>query len=325
MSPDLSTGPPKRIVITGGSGVVGRTVIEKLLSYGHEILNVDQTPLDNPNVHTLKADLTDGAQAFNALSCHFKIGEPFMDELRTPDVVIHLAGIPQPNRIPDNETFRINTLSSYAIIEAACKLGIKKIILASSITVYGVTYAEGNISFPHFPITETSPTEPMDVYATSKVCMERIAHAFEKRFRALGKPVDMYCLRFGAVVTPQKHQETMSAYLERPRDWKVHGWSYIDARDLGTFLNCCVKTDGLGFEVFNAVNDENTLPDGKAMTIDWLRSFCPESEILDEKALMGKAAPISNAKAKKLLGFREEFSWREERRKWVAREIREER
>jgi nucleoside-diphosphate-sugar epimerase len=92
MSPDLSTGPPKRIVITGGSGVVGRTVIEKLLSYGHEILNVDQTPLDNPNVHTLKADLTDGAQAFNALSCHFKIGEPFMDELRTPDVVIHLAG-----------------------------------------------------------------------------------------------------------------------------------------------------------------------------------------------------------------------------------------
>lgn len=72
--------------------MVGRTVIEKLLSYGHEILNVDQTPLDNPNVHTLKADLTDGAQAFNALSCHFKIGEPFLDELRTPDVVIHLAG-----------------------------------------------------------------------------------------------------------------------------------------------------------------------------------------------------------------------------------------
>jgi nucleoside-diphosphate-sugar epimerase len=92
MSTDLFTGPKKRIVITGGSGVVGRTAIEKLLSYGHEILNVDQTPLDNPNVHTLKADLTDGAQAFNALSCHFKIGEPFLDELRTPDVVIHLAG-----------------------------------------------------------------------------------------------------------------------------------------------------------------------------------------------------------------------------------------
>lgn len=179
-------------------------------------------------------------------------------------------------------------LSSYAIIEAACKLGIKKILLASSITVYGVTYAEGLHSFPHFPVTETSPTEPMDVYATSKVCMERVAASFEKRFRALGKPVDIYCLRFGAVVTPQTHQTVMTAYVERPRDWGVHGWSYIDARDLGNFLNCCIKTDGLGFQVFNAVNDENTLPDGKAQTVDWLRSFCPESEILDEAALGGE-------------------------------------
>lgn len=89
----MSSQPAKkRIVVTGGSGVVGRIVIEKLLSYGHEILNVDQTPLDNPKVHTLKADLTDGAQAFNALSCHFQISEPFRETLRTPDVVIHLAG-----------------------------------------------------------------------------------------------------------------------------------------------------------------------------------------------------------------------------------------
>jgi nucleoside-diphosphate-sugar epimerase len=158
----------------------------------------------------------------------------------------------------------------------------------------------------------------MDVYATSKVCMERLGAAFEKRFRALGKPVDIYCLRIGAVVAPHKHQATMRAYLERPRDWKVHGWSYIDARDLGNLLNCCVGTDGLGFQVFNAVNDENTLPDGRAATLDWLRSFCPESEILDEDALMGRAAPISNAKAKRLLGFREEFPWREERKKWDA-------
>lgn len=92
MSSVPATGAKKRIVVTGGSGVVGRIVIEKLLSYGHEILNVDQTPLDNPKVHTLKADLTDGAQAFNALSCHFQISEPFHEQLRTPDVVIHLAG-----------------------------------------------------------------------------------------------------------------------------------------------------------------------------------------------------------------------------------------
>jgi nucleoside-diphosphate-sugar epimerase len=82
----------KRIVFTGGSGVAGRHVIEKLLSYGHEILNVDVVPLDNPSVYTLKADLTDGAQAFNSLSCHFKVSEPFMDPVKTPDAVVHFAG-----------------------------------------------------------------------------------------------------------------------------------------------------------------------------------------------------------------------------------------
>lgn len=248
-------------------------------------------------------------------------------EIRKTDLHIHSfiqlqsqltipPGIPQPNRLPDNETFRINTLSSYAIIEAACKLHIPKLILASSICVYGITYAEGRISLPHFPITETSPTDPMDVYATSKMCMERIAQSFEKRFRAMGTPVDMYCLRLGAVVTPARHQATMTRYLDAPRDWAVHMWSYLDARDLGILVHRCVLSDGLGFQVFNAVNDENTLPDHAALTLDWLSAVCPESEIVDAQALSGRNAPISNEKARRMLGFREEYSWREERKGW---------
>lgn len=163
------------------------------------------------------------------------------------------------------------------------------------------------------------------MYATSKVCMEKIAASFEKRFRAMGSPLDMYCLRIGAVVPPSKHQQMMQAYTQRPRDWTVHGWSYVDARDLGNIVHRCLLTDGLGFQVFNAVNDENTLPDGRATTLDWLRHFCPQVEIRDQAALGGRMAPISNEKARRLLGFREEFSWREERTKWVAQTIREER
>lgn len=206
-------------------------------------------------------------------------------------------------RIPDNETFRINTMGSYNIIEAACKLGIKKIILASSITTYGVTYAEGDIDFPHFPLTEQSPTEPMDVYATSKVCMEKIAHSFAKRF----KGVDIYCLRISAVIEPEKHAQKFEAYLTRPQDFKVHAWSYTDARDLGNMVDCCLKTDGLGFQVFNAVNDEITV-DGKGSSEEWLSRMCPNTEITQE---MGKRdSPVSNKKIKEMVGFKEEFPWR---------------
>ena len=206
-------------------------------------------------------------------------------------------------RLPDNETFRINTMSSYNIIESACKLGIKKIILASSITTYGVTYAEGDIDYPHFPLTETSPTEPMDVYATSKVCMERIAASFAKRF----KGVDIYCLRIGAVIEPENHTRKFEAYSSRPGDFKAHAWSYTDARDLGNMVDCGIRTSGLGFQVFNAVNDESVF-DGEGSTVERLKDLGQRAEFVDE---MGRReAPVRNRKIREMLGFREEFPWR---------------
>ncbi|KAF2831921.1 NAD(P)-binding protein [Ophiobolus disseminans] len=299
--------PPKsskRIVFTGGSGVAGRHVIARLLSFGYEILNVDAVPLDNPKVHTLKADLTDGAQAFNSLSCHFRPSEPFPGPVTTPDAVVHFAGIPQPMRLPDNETFRINTLSSYNILESACKLGIKKIILASSITTYGVTYADGDAQYPHFPLTEDSPMLPMDVYATSKVCMERIAHSFALRFPS----VDIYCLRIGAVIEPDLHAQKFAAYVARPQDFKAHAWSYTDARDLGGMVHACVGKGGLGFQVFNAVNDECTLPEREGSVGDWLGRVCPGTEV---RGVMGRwESPVCNAKIREMVGWREEFGWR---------------
>lgn len=207
-------------------------------------------------------------------------------------------------RIPDNETFRINTMGSYNIIESACKLGIKKIILASSITTYGITYAEGDVDYPHFPLTEESPTEPMDVYATSKLCMERIASSFAKRFQS----VDIYCLRIGAVIEPENHSRKFEAYLTRPQDFKVHAWSYTDARDLGNMVDCCLKTNGLGFQVFNAVNDEITIEESEGTAKEFLTRMCPNTKFIRE--LGGREAAVSNRKIKEMLEFREEFPWR---------------
>ncbi len=64
----------KRIVFTGGSGKAGRHCIPYLLQNGHQVLNLDLVdfPKDHlptgTSVYTMKCDLTDGAQTFNALS-----------------------------------------------------------------------------------------------------------------------------------------------------------------------------------------------------------------------------------------------------------------
>jgi hypothetical protein len=112
----------KRVVFTGGTGKAGRHVLPHLKSKGYDLLNVDLKPFDHPGISTLIADLTHSGQAFNALTTHFgfdrfEAGRP----PAAPDAVVHFAAIPRVLIEPDNETFRVNTISTYNVIEAAAK------------------------------------------------------------------------------------------------------------------------------------------------------------------------------------------------------------
>jgi nucleoside-diphosphate-sugar epimerase len=292
-----------RIIVTGGSGKAGRYVIEYLLEKGHQVLNLDIAPLSGDlsgRVHTIKIDLTDSGQVFSAMNSHFHLTEPFHEPTNEPpDAVIHLAGYARNMLVPDNETFRGNTIATFNIIEASCRLGVKKIILASSVCVYGVTYAERNVNFPSFPVDELLDVNPMDVYSLTKLCGERIARTYATKFG-----VDIYVLRIGALIAPEEYENRLRDYVNDISRWKVHGWSYIDARDLGQMCNLCVTKDGLGFQVFNATNDENTTT---MSTTELLAQECPNVPVTRE---MGeREAPISNNKIKQLLGFKEEHSW----------------
>lgn len=135
----------KRIVFTGGSGKAGRHAIQYLLKQGHTILNLDLQPFPKTNdpdgkVFTLTTDLTDEGQVFNALTTHFNYNH-YSDQSppSPPDAVIHFAAYARNMIVPDNKTFTTNVTSTYNVIEAACKLGIRKIIIASSETTYGVS------------------------------------------------------------------------------------------------------------------------------------------------------------------------------------------
>lgn len=244
----------KRIVFTGGSGKAGQHAVSYLISKGHHVLNLDLAPSPNPDVHTIKVDLTQSGQVFNGISSHFRLTQPFREPLnQAPDAVIHFAGVARNMIVSDDETFRVNTLAAYNVMEAACKLGVKKIILASSVTVYGVTFAEGDVEYPSFPVDELVDTNPMDTYAISKLCCETTARGFARRYG-----VDIYVLRIGAVIAPDEYEEAFEGYLNNPQEWKGHGWSYTDARDLGQMCDLSVLKDGLGFQIFNATNDEIT-------------------------------------------------------------------
>jgi UDP-glucose 4-epimerase len=288
------------VVFTGGTGKAGRHALPYLKDKGYALLNVDLKPSEHADIPTLVADLTDSGQAFNALTTHFgfegfRAGRP----PAPPDAVVHFAAIPRVLIEPDNETFRVNTISTYNVIEAAAKLGVRKIIIASSETTYGVCFAEGDKDFHSFPLEEDYDVDPMDSYGLSKVVNEKTARAFAMRYG-----IDIYALRIGNVIEPDEYTK-FPAFLADPPSRKRNAWAYIDARDLGEIVHLAIQKDGLGFQVFNAVNDTITadLP-----TETFLRKFCPNTPIA--RPMGPHEAPMSNRKARELLGFREAHPWR---------------
>ena len=290
----------KRIVFTGGSGKAGRHAVAHLLAKGYAILNVDLKPLDLPGVNTLIADLTDSGQAFNALSSHFGFAGYERGVLPSaPDAVVHFAAIPRVLIEPDNVTFAANVISTYNVIEAAMKLGVRKVIIASSETTYGVCFTEGDKDFHAFPLEEDYDVDPMDSYGLSKVCNEKTARAFAMRFGA-----DIYALRIGNVIEPHEYK-MFETFAVNPMLRKRNAWSYIDARDLGEIVRLCLEKDGLGFQVFNATNDTITL---ETPTQEFLSENFPHVPIT--RPLERYEAPLSNRKAREVLGFKEAHNWR---------------
>lgn len=290
----------KRVIFTGGSGKAGRHVVQYLVDQGYRVLNLDTKPLDNPAVRTLITDITDAGQVFNALSSYTGLHEFDPDLAPEPiDAVVHFAAIPRIMIVPDNEVYRINVMGTYNIIEAAAKLGIRKVIIASSETTYGLVFNHTHRDPEYFPLDEEYPVDPRDSYALSKICNEKTAQAFAGR-----TGMDIYAIRIGNVVEPHEYAN-FPGYFARPDFRRRIAWSYIDARDLGQIIDLGIRKDGLGFQIFNAANNDasSDLP-----TAELLRRYYPNVPV---KGQLGEYETLlSNRKTREVLGFEEAHNWR---------------
>ena len=290
-----------RIFFTGGSGKAGKWAIRHLQTQGHHVVNVDRSPsgLECPE---LLVDLCDAGQVIGAMSQFIEGAE--LDAgtgVPTYDAVVHFAAIPRVMIGTDGECFRQNTLTTYNVIEAAVKLGIPKVIFASSETTYGICFADGAVKPDFVPVDETHPTVPHDSYAMSKVCNEMTARSFQARTGA-----DIYGLRINNVIEPQEYTQKFRPFMENPALRRRNIFAYIDARDLGHMVDCCLKTDGLGYEVFNVSNDDMSVG---ITTHQVIEQFYEGVEVRSKMA--ANETFFCNKKAKRLVGFQPKHSWRD--------------
>jgi len=289
-----------RLLFTGGSGKAGKHCIDYLHNQGHTILNVDLIDLGHDSVQTRLADITDAGQIFDVMSSYANYHELDLGQgVPKFDAVIHFAAIPRLMMTSDNECYRVNTLGTYNVLDAAIKFGIKKVIFASSETTYGVCFADGEVKPDYLPIDENHSTIPQDSYAMSKVVNEATAKSFQRR-----SGIDIYGLRINNVIEPHEYKEKFPAYMENPDLRRRNIFSYIDARDLGQMVQKCLDTDGLGYEVFNVSNDDHSVGLSSEKLIE---TYYQGIEI---KTPRFPESFYSNEKAKKLLGFQPCYSWR---------------
>src|SRR6478752_8231631 len=160
-----------KVIVTGGSGKLGRAVLKDLVANGYDVLNIDQTLPRDPIVPTVRIDLRDFGEVAGAI-----LGG--VDEHTGPfDAVVHLAAIPAPGQFANARTFANNVPSTYNVFEAARLAGIKTVVFASSETVLGLPFDSPP---PYAPVDEEYYPRPESAYSLGKLVDETVARQFAR-------------------------------------------------------------------------------------------------------------------------------------------------
>ena len=206
-----------RVVVTGGSGKLGRAVVSDLLDHDWDVVVLDSRPGADERAHLLRTDLTDYGQVLAALTT-------VDDAYSGVDAVVHLAAIPAPGLAPNATTFANNVLATYHVLEAARVAGVRNVVWASSETVLGLPFTEQVP--PYFPVDEDYRVVPMTAYSLGKAVDEELAHHF-CRWDPQAKIV---ALRFSNVMEPHDYAG-YEAFQDDALERSWNAWGYIDARD----------------------------------------------------------------------------------------------
>ena len=251
-----------------------------------------------------------GTTAISSLGYTFKSVDvtdfgQVLSTMKGCQAVIHMAAIPNPRNVPEHEMFRINMMSNWNVLEAAELLGIEKIAMASSINAVGAGFSKGITPRPYFPVDEDHPTFAEDGYALSKWLGEEMGETFVRR--RPGK-VQIASMRFHGLKSKERQQE-MRADRELEDAYGQSAKSFWGWTDIAEAARACVLAIEVNFEGHEAffINGEDTSADEP--TEELIKKVYPEAEI--RSPMPGHTAAISVEKAKRLLGWKPEATWRD--------------
>lgn len=279
-----------RVVVTGGSGKLGRACVRDLVEHGHQVVNVDLAAPRESRCQFIQADLCDLGQVLQVLS-------QVDDQYNEVDAVVHLAAIPAPGLTPNATVFERNTITTYNIFEGARRVGIKNVVWASSETVLGLPFKEDP---PYIPVDEEYAPRPETAYSLSKLVGEEIA----RQFCRWDPELKIVCLRFSNVM----ERDDYAAFPNFESDPSVRRWNlwgYIDARDGAQAVRRALDATIKGMEIFVIANADTVMrrPNEQLVAEEFpgvpFRATANPNDTL-----------LSIDKARRVLGYEPQWSWR---------------
>lgn len=279
-----------RIALTGSSGKLGTVVARELRAAGHDVIGLDVRGERGPGF--VQVDLTDYGQVVDALA-------GVNDQHDGVDALVHLGAIPAPGIRSDIATFHNNMTSTFNVFWAAVRLGIHRVVYASSETVLGLPF---DIDPPYIPVDEDYAPRPESVYSLVKVLEERLATELVRWHPELS----ITALRFSNVMVPEDYAEFPFDADARTRKWNL--WGYIDARDGAQAVQRALENAPAGFDTFiiAAADTVMTRPNAE-LVAEVFPGVETRSDLDDTRTL------LSIDKARRLLGYEPQHSWRDDR------------
>ena len=287
----------KRIAVTGGSGKAGRAAIHELLDHGYQVMNVDTTPPAEQLCHFMKTDLNDLGQAVDALRLLAGTIDRRRASIGEPAAVVHLAGIPAPGLAPDATIFQNNMMTTYNVFSAAVRAGIKRVVWASSETIYGLPFTRTPPAFA--PVTEDHPLAPESGYALAKTLCENMAREMNR----WNPGTRLVGLRISNIFEEKDYEQIPSFWTDPTlRKWNL--WSWVDSRDVGRACRLGLEAEAAGADVFTIAAAETLM---KTPSRELMASVFPGVPV-DPK--LGRFDTLlSIDKARRVLGYAPRHHW----------------
>jgi nucleoside-diphosphate-sugar epimerase len=277
-----------RVVVTGGAGLIGQYLVRELAPR-HQVTVFDRVrPSELPEGVSYK------------IGDHENQGEVY-DVLRGHDAVVHLSAIPAIYNHPSATVFRTNVVGTYHVGDAASRLGLWKMVTASSINTLGIGMAERPMAPLVLPVDETHPRRPQDAYSLSKVVDEETMAALYRR-----SGLRTIAIRPPRVVWPERFPDLI-AKLDDPGFQHRVLWSYVDVRDLAVAFRLALESESVEHDVFFITADDAFAREPLA---EILPRYYPGTEQI-AAVLTGTSPAVISTRAKERLGYQPRWSWRQ--------------